>query len=593
MRSIIPLLFLISGMMSVLMAQTPPQAFKYQAVCRDVNGNPLINQAVKFKIGIVQGSINGNMVYTEYQLDTTNAYGVSNLEIGRGTPMNGTFANINWANGPYYISLDFDPAGGTAFVQLGTQELLSVPYALYAGSSNTPGPQGPAGPQGVSITNSWVQGDSLFVALSNSQTLNTGHVRGATGSVGPAGAQGSQGIPGPAGNAGVSVVNTWVQGDSLFVALSNSQTLNAGHVRGAAGIAGVQGPVGSNGISIVSSWVQGDSLYVALSNSQTLNTGHVRGANGAQGPVGTNGISVVSSWVQGDSLYVALSNSQTLNTGHVRGAIGAQGLPGPAGANGTQGVSVVNSWVMGDSLYVALSNNQTLNTGHVRGPAGPGNNYTAGTGISLNNNTVTNTAPDQVVTLQGTGAASISGSYPNFTINSSDTTMWKRSTNSIYYPGRVGIGKTNDTGVQILDVGGRYIQLAKDSSGEAGIVKNIPIHTPGYDGKLFLGFSPYYSTVELHHQLGGYAGGPNVSNFLTTFNTTEGGVSAGERMRIAPNGNVGIGTNNPQSKLHINDVMRLQPRNTAPSNPGKGDMYFDNVSDKLRVYDGIGWRDCW
>ena len=587
MKTIYTHLFFALGLISCLLAQTPPQAFKYQAVCRDANGNPLINQAVNFKIGIIQGSITGNAVYTEYQLDTTNTYGVSNLEIGRGQVMGGSFSSINWANGPYYINLSFDPAGGTAFVSLGTQELLSVPYALYAGSSNTPGPQGPQGPQGVSITNSWVQGDSLYVALSNSQTLNTGHVRGATGTNGP---------------QGVSVVNSWVQGDSLYVALSNSQTLNTGHVTGATGPQGIQGPAGSNGlqgISVVNSWVQSDSLFIALSNSQTLNTGHVRGATGTQGlqgPAGANGaqgVSVVNSWVMGDSLYVALSNSQTLNTGHVRGATGTQGIQGPAGPNGAQGVSVVNSWVMGDSLYVALSNSQTLNTGHVRGPAGPGNNYTAGTGISLNNNTVTNTAPDQVVTLQGTGAASISGSYPNFTINSSDTTMWRRSTNSIYYPGRVGIGKTNDSGVHILDVGGRYIQLAKDSSGEAGIVKNIPIHTPGYDGKLFLGFAPFYSTIELHHQLGGYAGGPNASNFYTTFNTTEGGHTTGERMRIAPNGNVGIGTNNPQVKLHVNDVMRLQPRNTAPSNPGKGDMYFDNLSNKLRVYDGTLWRDCW
>jgi hypothetical protein len=449
MRSIIPFLFLLSGMLSVLMAQTPPQAFKYQAVCRDVNGNPIINQAVKFKIGIVQGSINGNMVYTEYQLDTTNAYGVSNLEIGRGTSLNGTFSNINWANGPYFINLAFDPAGGNAFVSLGVQELLSVPYALYAGSSNTPGPQGPAGPQGVSITNSWVQGDSLFVALSNSQTLNTGHVRGATG------------------------------------------------------------------------------------------------ANGAQGPAGSSGVSVVNTWVQGDSLFVALSNSQTLNAGHVRGA------------------------------------------------QGPGSNYSAGTGISIANNVITNTAPDQVVSIQGSGAATVTGTYPNFTVNSSDTTMWRRSTNSIYHLGRVGIGKTNDIGPHILDLGGRYIQLAKDSSGEAGLVKNIPLHTPGYDGSIILGFVANYSTVELHHQLGGYSGGPNASNFYTTFNTSEGGVDAGERMRIAPNGNVGIGTSNPQRDLHINDVMRLQPRNTAPSNPSKGDIYFDNISNKLRVYDGNTWQNCW
>ncbi len=145
MRSILSLMFLLLSMMSVLMAQTPPQAFKYQAVCRDVNGNPLVNQVVNFRIDIVQGTFNGPILYSESQLDTTNSYGVSNLEIGRGQVLNGTFSGLNWANGPHYIHLSFDPTGGNAFVSLGVQELLSVPYALYAGSSNTPGPQGPAG----------------------------------------------------------------------------------------------------------------------------------------------------------------------------------------------------------------------------------------------------------------------------------------------------------------------------------------------------------------------------------------------------------------------------------------------------------------
>jgi hypothetical protein len=57
--------------------------------------------------------------------------------------------------------------------------------------------------------------------------------------------------------------------------------------------------------------------------------------------------------------------------------------------------------------------------------------------------------------------------------------------------------------------------------------------------------------------------------------------------------NVGIGTSNPKRKLHINDVMRLEPRNTAPINSAKGDIYFDGVLNKLRVYDGTVWQNCW
>ena len=58
------------------------------------------------------------------------------LQIGGGTVITGVFANINWANGPYFLQTETDPAGGTNYTISGTQQLLSVPYALF---SNTAG----------------------------------------------------------------------------------------------------------------------------------------------------------------------------------------------------------------------------------------------------------------------------------------------------------------------------------------------------------------------------------------------------------------------------------------------------------------------
>jgi hypothetical protein len=159
----------------------------------------------------------------------------------------------------------------------------------------------------------------------------------------------------------------------------------------------------------------------------------------------------------------------------------------------------------------------------------------------------------------------------------------------------VGIGKVNSFDVSnvSLDIGGKYIQIHQNQQGEAGLVKNVPINTPGFDGSLIIGFNAQYSTIELKHTLGGYNGGSNASNFYTTFNTTEGGVSAGERMRLDPRGNLGIGVTNPQRKLHVSDAMRLEPQNSPPLNPSKGDMYFDGVINKLRVFDGTIWQNCW
>jgi hypothetical protein len=58
-------------------------------------------------------------------------------------------------------------------------------------------------------------------------------------------------------------------------------------------------------------------------------------------------------------------------------------------------------------------------------------------------------------------------------------------------------------------------------------------------------------------------------------------------------GNLGIGTATPARTLHVNAVMRLEPISTAPSNPSKGDMYFDSTLNKLRVFDGTIWQNCW
>jgi len=69
------------------------------------------------------------------------------LEIGSGTVVSGTFAGINWAIGPYFIKTETDPAGGTNYSIIGTNQLMSVPYALFS-ASGTPGPAGPTGPTG-------------------------------------------------------------------------------------------------------------------------------------------------------------------------------------------------------------------------------------------------------------------------------------------------------------------------------------------------------------------------------------------------------------------------------------------------------------
>jgi hypothetical protein len=84
------------------------------------------------RISILQGTATGSSVYTETQSPTTNNNGLIAIEIGTGNIVSGNFANIDWANGPFFVKTETDPNGGTNYTLTGTSQLLSVPYALYA-----------------------------------------------------------------------------------------------------------------------------------------------------------------------------------------------------------------------------------------------------------------------------------------------------------------------------------------------------------------------------------------------------------------------------------------------------------------------------
>ncbi len=136
--------FLIAGLFvpQQIKAQSPPQKMSYQAILRDSNNALITSTQVGMQISILQVDAMGNSapVYVETQTPTTNINGLVSLEVGTGTVILGTFSAINWANGPFYIKIETDPAGGTSYSITGTSQLLSVPYAFYAktsGASNS------------------------------------------------------------------------------------------------------------------------------------------------------------------------------------------------------------------------------------------------------------------------------------------------------------------------------------------------------------------------------------------------------------------------------------------------------------------------
>ncbi|MBL7798473.1 MAG: tail fiber domain-containing protein [Saprospiraceae bacterium] len=119
-------------------AQNAPQGFSYQCIVRDINGASLNNQSVSLLFTIRNGAPNGPVAYSEMQSASTNAYGLVNLVIGQGTALQGNFNTINWGASAKYLTVSLETAP-SVFDELGTSQLMSVPYALYAQNTSSAG----------------------------------------------------------------------------------------------------------------------------------------------------------------------------------------------------------------------------------------------------------------------------------------------------------------------------------------------------------------------------------------------------------------------------------------------------------------------
>jgi uncharacterized protein (TIGR02145 family) len=152
----IPTLLLLVVVAITTNAQTPPEAFNYSAVARDANSNPIANSTIGIQMSILMGSPTGNTVYQENHLVDTDDFGLFNLIVGGGSIINGTIADIDWSADDYYLQVGMDATGGTNFLTMGSTQLLSVPYALYAKSAGSAG--------GISITSISADGDTLYLS---------------------------------------------------------------------------------------------------------------------------------------------------------------------------------------------------------------------------------------------------------------------------------------------------------------------------------------------------------------------------------------------------------------------------------------------
>jgi len=131
MKKILLLITSLSILAFSAQAQAP-EAINYQAVARDASGSLIKNANLIVKITVLSGAGGVNQEYQESHGASTNDYGLFSLQIGKGAPLSGTFANVNWGSDDHYVKVEVDNGGG--FIDMGKTQMMSVPYALNAKS---------------------------------------------------------------------------------------------------------------------------------------------------------------------------------------------------------------------------------------------------------------------------------------------------------------------------------------------------------------------------------------------------------------------------------------------------------------------------
>ena len=294
--------------LSVMLFAQAPQTFSYQTVIRDNNWQTIANQNVSIEIAIREDAANGTIIYKEAHSSTTNDLGLVNLAVGGGGVVSGSWANIDWGNHSYFIQVAVDVLAGVNYIVMGTTQLRSVPYALYAenAGSSTPGPQGATGPIGLT----GAQGPIGLTGAAGTNGTN-----GATGPQGPIGLTGATGSQGPIGLTGA----TGAAGTNGTNGVDgNDGAQGPIGLTGAAGATGPQGPIGLTGATGADGTNGNDGAQGPIGLTGAA------GATGPQGPIGLTGPAGIDAVVDYDSLANLISSDSSF-AASVSGGIGGGG----------------------------------------------------------------------------------------------------------------------------------------------------------------------------------------------------------------------------------------------------------------------------
>lgn len=399
-------LVLLTLNFNIFSQTSPPESISYQGVARDASGNILSNQPIGIQFLIHQGSLSGTVVFYETHSTSTNAVGIFTLAIG--SVNTSTFQSIPWNNGPYFLEVLMDPTGGSSYTSIGTQQLLSVPYALYAKSSYTA-----AGSFSSAI--SYSTNNAPPISINSSTSANSTTLTFTQGSN-----SSSVVINYPSSNITMvpsGIASVTPNSGTTFTVDVPPPTLNVTSGTNDATISISQGSVTTT-----------QTLSFPPTNINGIGTGI------ASTTISGNSFTVD---VPPPSLSIASGASDATITITQGTAITTQTLSFPP-------ASVPNVSINATGIVTVTPTSGTAFT-----IGAPTPTITSGTGISVSgtypNIIITNTAPDQTVNLNAGTNVTVTGTYPTFNISSAPTLSLAGNTLSISGGNAVTLPASNVT----------------------------------------------------------------------------------------------------------------------------------------------------
>jgi len=590
MRYCIVIAFIFFICLNYINAQAP-KAFNYQAVVRDNDGKALINEDLSFRVRLLEGLLTETEVYAETHDVRTNKFGLVNLKIGDGTVESGSMDDLDWANNTYIIQIEIADLGSTDFQILGKSQLVAVPYAFYADRAGNV-----------------FSGDYNDLVNSPNLSDTSMYLKNETDPV----FEGSTAF-----DISESDIDNWnaksdFSGD--YVDLNNAPDLSdtALYLKSEADPVFVSSV--ANGIKGIdtANWnaksdFSGD--YNDLLNSPNLSDT-------------ANYLKLESDPLFASSVAQAINQADTAEWNNKSDFSGDYNdlVNAPDLSDTSSYLKNENDPVFTGSLAYGISASDTMNWN---------NKLSVETDGSITNEL-------QQLTLENDSLKISNGN--GVSIDSMRISPWNITGNHIYYDaGNVGIGETNPDALLHIVGSGTYTSSIIINRPTNSMADNIgmqsyvnPPSNSSYNTTGLLGVAPsgvgfswgvrglaqtatptssgraYGVTGTASNATNGYNFGIHGNLFGSNdgaavfgrVGTVSDFVSNGQWAgyflgKVYIQDNLGIGTTLPQRSLHVNDVLRLEPRSTAPSSPSEGDMYMDSSDHTLKVYDGTLWQNCW